>query len=90
VGAQRSEMTSCPGAGAQSQLRGALAGNEHEIVGDDIDAEGPEDEDDGDPELPVGVGGAPVGLGRVLILVVVVRRFWLRHRCIMRGCGRKG
>jgi hypothetical protein len=35
--------------------------DEYEVVADDVDAEGGEEEEDHQPELPIGVGSAPVG-----------------------------
>lgn len=44
------------------------AGHQGEVDAEDIDGECAEDEDDRDPELPVGVRGAPVGFGWVLVM----------------------
>src|ERR1700691_6137444 len=52
------------------QVLRLVVGHEYEVVADDVDAERREEEEDRDPELPIGVGSAPVGLGWVVVLFV--------------------
>ena len=53
---------------------GLVVRDQHEVVADDVDANGGEEEEDNEPELPVMVEAAPIGsVGLVGGLVGLVR-----------------